>query len=47
MDNLRKAIPLRKYVLKEPLVVAFNIHLTHYNAFGNAHYQRLHDILRR
>ena len=27
------------------MVVAFNIHLTHYNAFGTKHYQRLYDAL--
>jgi hypothetical protein len=45
MDNLSKILPIRNYRLSQPLVVAFNIHLTHHNAFGNSHYQRLYDVL--
>lgn len=45
MDNLKKVLPIRSHQLKSPLVVAFNIHLTHYNAFGLSHYQRLFDTL--
>ena len=45
MDNIKKVLPIRSYQLKNPLVIAFNIHLTHYNAFGVAHYQRLIDTL--
>ena len=45
MDNIKMVLPIRNYQLKNPLVVAFNIHLTHYNAFGVSHYQRLFDTL--
>ena len=45
MDNLKKVLPIRNYQLKHPLFVAFNIHLTHYNAYGVSHYQRLFDAL--
>ena len=41
MDNIKRVLPIRKYQLEKPLVIAFNIHLTHYNAFGNRHYARL------
>lgn len=45
MDNIKRVIPLRKYALQQPLVVAFNIHLTHHNAFGNKHYHRVLESL--
>ena len=45
MDNIKRNIPIRQYKLAQPLVLAFNIHLSHYNAFGNSQYQRLYDIL--
>ncbi len=45
MDNLRKALPIRNYNLKHPIVVAFNIHLPHYNAYGTKHYDRLKNTL--
>lgn len=41
MDNIKRVLPIRKYKLQNPIVIAFNIHLTHYNAFGNRHYERL------
>ena len=45
MDNLRKVLPIRSYGLQHPLVVAFNIHLSHYNAYGTRHYDRLQKAL--
>jgi hypothetical protein len=45
MDNIKRALPIRNYQLTSPLVVAFNIHLTHYNAYGLGHYQRLINTL--
>ena len=45
MDNIRKVLPIRKYDLTKPLVVVFNIHLTHFNAFGTRHYDRLAKCL--
>ena len=45
MDKLKRVLPIRKYQLSNPLVVAFNIHLTHYNAYGVSHYQRLLNTL--
>ena len=47
MDNIKKVLPLRKYKLKKPLVIAFNVHLTHYNAFGTRHYDRLVNCVKR
>lgn len=46
MDNLRKVLPIRSYQLQKPLVIAFNIHLTHYNAYGTQHYDALPRTLR-
>ena len=45
MDNLRRALPIRKYQLQKPLVIAFNMHLSHYNAYGTKHYDRLKKLL--
>jgi pimeloyl-ACP methyl ester carboxylesterase len=45
MDNLKKILPIRNYALRDPLVVVFNIHQTHHNAFGNLHYNRVRDTL--
>lgn len=45
MDNLTKVLPIRNYSLTHPLVVAFNIHLSHHNAFGNGHYNRIFKVL--
>ena len=47
MDNIKRVLPIRKYQLQKPLVIAFNIHLTHLNAYGTAHYDRLKDVLLR
>ena len=45
MENLRRALPIRKYALRDPIVIAFNIHLSHYNAFGTNHYDRIKNAL--
>lgn len=45
MENLRRALPIRKYALRDPIVFAFNIHLSHYNAFGTKHYDRIKAAL--
>ena len=45
MDNLTRVLPIRNYNLSHPLIVVFNIHLSHYNAFGNLHYQRIFKTL--
>lgn len=45
MDNLTKILPIRNYRLREPLVLAFNINLNHFNAFGTAHYNRAYNAL--
>ena len=47
MNNLQRALPIRKYALRNPLVIAFNIHLSHYNAYGTKHYDRLKEALMR
>ena len=41
MDNIKRVLPIRSYKLRNPIVIAFNIHLTHFNAFGTRHYDRL------
>jgi hypothetical protein len=45
MDNIKRILPIRNHQLKSPLVVAFNIHLTHYNAFGTENYNRIKHVL--
>jgi len=45
MDNIKRVLPIRNFALSQPLVIAFNIHLTHYNAFGTRHYDRLVSTL--
>jgi len=45
MDNLKIKSPLRQYKLVKPLVIVFNIHLSHFNAYGTKHYDRLYKTL--
>ena len=45
MDNIKRVLPIRNYALQNPLFVVFNIQLTHYNAYGSMHYQRVYKAL--
>ena len=48
MDNIKRVLPIRNYKLRHPIVIAFNMHLTHFNAFGTRHYDRLvHTLTKR
>ena len=45
MNNIKRVLPIRNYQIKNPLFVTFNIHLTHYNAFGTENYNRIKNVL--